>query len=39
MPHLIVRLAAGRDAALKQALADRLAATVAETLHLGSDAV
>lgn len=39
MPHLIVKMYAGRGHAEKQALADRLTAAVQETLGYGSDAV
>jgi 4-oxalocrotonate tautomerase len=39
MPHLIVKLAAGRGDAVKQELADRLTTAVMDVLGLDADAV
>ncbi|WP_069865774.1 4-oxalocrotonate tautomerase family protein [Pseudomonas citronellolis] len=39
MPHIIVKLAAGRSQPLKQELADRLAATLTDVLGVDSSAV
>ncbi|WP_336740341.1 tautomerase family protein [Aureimonas altamirensis] len=39
MPHVIVKLRAGRDEATRRALTDHLTAAVTETLGVGPDSV